>query len=89
MLDIKSLMDAVKLEMNNSKTGFIYFGGPRQQEKCISNQIDVNAEQIPRSHMIRNLGAYLDSALNFKQHIKMKCRVAMLNLLKIKATRKL
>ena len=38
--------------------------------------------------MTRYLGAYLDSALNFRQHIKIKCRAAMLNLLKIKATRK-
>ena len=88
MFDIKSWMDAVRLKVNNSKTEFIYFGGPRQLEKCISNQINVSGEQTPRSHMIRYLGAYLDSALNFKQHIKMKCRAAMLNLLKIKATRK-
>ena len=88
MLDIKSWMDAVRLKMNNSKTEFIYFGGHRQLEKCISNQINVNGEQIPRSHMTTYLGAYLDSALNFKQHIKMKCRAAMLNLLKIKAARK-
>ena len=74
--------------MNASKTEFIYFGGPRQLEKCIINQINVNAEQIPRSQMTRYLGAYLDSALNFKQHIKIKCRAVMLNLLKIKATRK-
>ena len=36
---------------------------------------------------MRYLGAYLDSTLNLKQHIKMKCKAAMLNLLKIKATR--
>ena len=74
--------------MNNSKTEFIYFGGPRQLEKCIINQIDVNGEQIPRSQMTRYLGAYLDSTLILKQHIKMKWKAAMLNLLKIKATRK-
>ena len=37
---------------------------------------------------MRYLGTYLDLALNFKQHIKIKCKAAMLNLLKIKATRK-
>ena len=86
MIDIKSWMDAVRLKMNNSRTEFIYFGGPRQPEKCIINQINVIGKQIPRSHMTRYLGAYLDPALNFKQHIKMKCRAAMLNFLKIKAT---
>ena len=74
--------------MNDSKTEFIYFGGPRQLEKCIADQINVNREMIPRSHITRYLGAYLDSALNFKEHIKIKCKAAMLNLLKIKATRK-
>ena len=74
--------------MNNSKTEFIYFGEPRQLEKFIINQINVNGEEITRSQMMRYLGAYLDPALNLKQHIKKKCRAAMLNLLKIKATRK-
>ena len=36
----------------------------------------------------RYLGAYLDSELNFREHIKMKCKAVMINLLKIKATRK-
>ena len=34
------------------------------------------------------LGVYLDSGLNFKLHIKIKCKAAMLNMLKIKANRK-
>ena len=88
MLDIKSWMDAVRLKMNNSKTEFIYFGGSKQLEKCIISQINVNGEWIPRSQMTRYLGAYLNPTLNLKQHIKIKCRAAMLNLLKIKATRK-
>ena len=88
MLDIKSWMDTVILKMNNSKTQFIYFGGPRQLEKCIISQIKVNGEQIPRSQMTRYLGAYLDPTLNLKQHIKIKCKAVMLNLLKIKVTRK-
>ena len=74
--------------MNDSKTEFIYFGGPRQLEKCIVSQINVNGEMIPRSQIIRYLEAYLDCALNFKQHIKIKCKAAMLNLLKIKGTTK-
>ena len=74
--------------MNDNKTEFIYFGGPRQVEKCTINQINVNGEQIPRNHLTRYQGANLDLALNFKQHIKIKCKAAMLNLLKFKATRK-
>ena len=74
--------------MNENKTEFIYFGGPKQLEKCIINQVNVNGEMIPSSHITRYLEAYLDSTLNLKEHIKKKCKAAMLNLLKIKATRK-
>ena len=74
--------------MNDSKTEFIYFGGPRQIEKCIVNQKNVNGEMITRSQIITYLGAYLDSVLNFNEYIKIKCKAAILNLLKIKATRK-
>ena len=74
--------------MNERQTEFIYFGGPGQLDKCIVNQININGVIIPRSHITRYLGGYLDSVLNFKEHIKIKCKAAMLNLLKIKATRK-
>ena len=51
MCDIKSWMDAERLKMNNSKTEFIYSGGPRQIEKNVLSKIYVNGEQIPRSQM--------------------------------------
>ena len=46
MLDIKSWMDHIWLKMNESKMEFIYFGGPRQLEKCIANTINTNDEDI-------------------------------------------
>ena len=73
---------------NKKKTEFIYFGGPKQLKKYIINQINVNEEMIPRSHITRYLGAYLILTLNFKEHIKIKCKAAMMNLLKIKLTKK-
>ena len=75
-------MDSILLKMNDNKTDFIYFGGLKQLEKCIINQINVNGEMIPRSHITRYLGAYLNSTLNFKEHTKIKCKAAMLNVLK-------
>ena len=83
MLDITSWVDAVWLKMNDSQTEFIYFGGPRQLEKCIVNQININGEITQRSHITRYLGAYLDSALNFKEHIKTKSKAAILNIIRI------
>ena len=51
-------------------------------------QPEVLCENIKKYEVIRYLGGYLDSTLNFKQHIKTKCKCAMLNLLKIISIRK-
>ena len=72
MREITSWMDAMQLKMNDKKTEFIYFSGPKQLEKCIINQINVNGEMIQRSHITRYLGTYVDSTLNIKEHIKKK-----------------
>ena len=74
--------------MKDSKTELIYFGRPGQLEKCITSKINVNEEVTQRTGITRYLGAYLDSELNFREHVKMKCKEAMINLLKIRATRK-
>ena len=83
MPNIKFWMDQVQLKMNESKTEFIYFRGSRQLEKCITIIINVNDEDIQWSNVTRYLGTYLDSTLSFREHIKMTCQVAMLNLLKL------
>ena len=88
MQNIKVWMDQVCLKMNDSKTEFIYFGWPSQLDKCITKEIDVNGEHITRSNHTRYLGAYLDQQLDFKLHIQMKSRAAILNVLRIKAARK-
>ena len=88
MLDIKSWMDQVHLRLNESKMEFIYFGWSSPLGKCVATTIDVNGETITKSNVTKYLGAHLDSALNFKQHIKTKCKAAMFNLQRICATRK-
>ena len=79
MLDIKSWLDQVRLKLNESKMEFIYFGWSSQLGKCVATTIDVNGETIASSNITKYLGAHLDSALNFKQHIKTKCKAAMFN----------
>ena len=81
-------MDQVHLKMNESKTEFIYFGWPSQLDKCIKTTININGEEIERSNITKYLGAYLDSKLDFKEHIKTKCKAAMLNIYKIRAAGK-
>ena len=88
MLDIKSWMDQVRLKMNESKTKFIYYGWPSQLDKCITQHINVNGEHIEKAEITKYLGAYLDSKLDFKEHIKTKCKAAMLNIFRISAARK-
>ena len=87
MLDIKSWMDQVRLKMNDSKTKFIYFGWPSQLDKCITNHINVNREQIAKTYTTKYLGAYLDSKLDFMEHIKIKWKAAMLNIFRIRVAR--
>ena len=67
---------------------FIYFSWPSQLGKCVTTTIDAKGETITRASMTKYLGAHLDSALNFKQHITTKCKAAMFNLQRIHAARK-
>ena len=39
----------MQLKINDSKTEFIYFDGPRQVEKYITNKINVNEMVIKRT----------------------------------------
>ena len=74
--------------MNDSTMEFIYFGWPSQLGKCCIDRIDVNGIEVERSNSTKYLGEYLDIKLDFKDHIKTKCKAAMLNLHRIKAARK-
>ena len=88
MLKIKKWMDAVRLKMNESKTEFMLLGSRQHLKKCTMTSLKVLGENIDKSEVIRYLGRYLDSTLTFRQHIKTKCKSAMLNLLKIISIRK-
>ena len=78
----------MKLKMNMGKTEFIIFGGSRQLNKSEVNEVEIEGSVIQRSQMVRCLGAWLDDTLSMKHHVKVKARVAMLNLLKIKNIRR-
>ena len=75
------IVDSTKLELNG-------FGWPSQPDKCITTTVNVNGEEIERTSITKYLGAYLNSKLDFKEHIKTKCKAAMLNIYKIRAARK-
>ena len=76
MLKVKIWMDAACLKLNELKTEFIYSGSRQQLTECHHNTININAEIINRSTKVKYLGGYLDEQLNFKQHVKLKCKAA-------------
>ena len=88
MLDVKCLMDAVCLKMNESKTKFIYFRSKQMLKKCNISTVIINREQIVRSDKVKYLGSLLDSILSLCQHVIAKCQTANINLQKIRHIRK-
>ena len=65
--------------MNASKTEFIICGSRQMLAKCSTDVINIAGNDIKRERVISYLGAFLDEYLTFKDHIKRKCRVAMMN----------
>ena len=74
--------------MNHSKSELIIFGNSTQTSKCITSEIHIEGESVPRSYLVRYLGAWMDSELTFRTHVKKKCATAMMNLQRIKNIRK-
>ena len=70
--------------MNTSKMEFIYFHSRPYLAKCVCNCINTCGDIVLRSDVIKLLGAWLNSQLNYKTHIYNKCCTAMFNLQRIK-----
>ena len=73
-------MNSARLKMNNSKSEFIIFSNRTQMNKCTSDGLRIEGEIANRSHIVKYLGAWLDSKLSLKTHVKKKLASAMLNL---------
>ena len=84
VLNVKTWMDAVCLKLNELKKEFIYFGSRQQLTNSSHyNAININGGIINRSAKVKYHGAHLDEQLNFKQHVQLKYKAAVMNLLKI------
>ena len=70
---IKEWMNSVRLKMNNSKSEFIVFGNRTQVNRCASDGLRIEGQIVNRSQMVKYLGAWLDSDLTLKTHVKKKC----------------
>ena len=52
--------------------------------KCVTHQININGVSVQSVDAIRYLGAWMDKHLSLKHHVKVKCKAAMFNLIRIK-----
>ena len=66
---------------------FIMFDTRKMLTKCTTTDMNINGTSVKRENIIRYLGAWLDSVLSFKYHVKIKCKSAMFNLVCIKMLR--
>ena len=87
MGEVQTWMDKNCLKLNNAKTELNLFGSRQTLSKCITNSININGHEVNRSGTIKYLGAWLDQELKMKQHIVKKCRIAVLNMQRIKYLR--
>ena len=83
MQDIKSWMDAVRLQLNESKTELIYFGSHQQLAKCQHSSINIIGETIDGCTQVKYLEGHLNSDLLFTSHIKIKCKAVIINIIRI------
>ena len=86
--NINSWMNLNRLQMNTSKTEFMIIGSGKQLTKCVTNNITVCNDIVEKSEIIRLLGIWIDSNLNFKANVIEKSQTAMLNIFKIKHIRR-
>ena len=78
--EIKAWIDHNRPKMNDSKTEFILFWSGKQLAKCITTELEINGNSIPRSECLHYLGEWMDQHLSFKTHIQIKCKSAAFNL---------
>ena len=73
-------MDENHLKMNDNKTEYIIFASNKMPKKIQTQSISINGTNINKRECIQYLGAWLDEHLTLREHIKRKCRIAMVNL---------
>ena len=78
--NINSWMNLNILQINTSKTEFMVIGSGKQLSKCVTNNITVCNDTVEKSGIIRLLGIWIDSSLNFKTNVIKKSQTAMLNI---------
>ena len=94
LTSVKDWMDENQLKMNSSKAEIIIFGSRQQLSKTTMNSLYytmnsmcINGDKIEINDCIKYLGVWADQHLTFKHYIKIKCKTAKMELLKLKTIR--
>ena len=74
-------MDAIRLKLNESKTESIYFGSRQQLAKFQEKTIKVVQDEIKLCNVICYFAGYLHSTLSFTDHVRTKCKAAIINVI--------
>ena len=84
---IADWMTSMRLKLSSEKTEFILFGSKQMLRHASTDHLNFGTTPIQRTNLIKYLGGHLDTGLTFEEHVKQKCKAAMLNFIKIKVIR--
>ena len=81
-------MSSNRLRLNASKTEFIWLGSTRRLAICTFDPIIINGDTIPPSLTVRDLGAYIDSGINFDEHVTRLTRTCFFHIRQLRSIRR-
>ena len=86
--DIRLWMEENFLKLNDSKTEFVIFGAPQDIARVTGWTVTIGDAEILPSKSARNIGAYMDVALNMRSQINNTIRACYAQLRAISKIRK-
>ena len=81
-------MSSNRLRLNASKTEFIWLGSTRRLVRCTFDPIIINGDTILPSRTTRDLGAYIDSGINFDDHVARLTRTCFFQIRQLRSIRR-
>ena len=68
------------MKLNEDKTEFLYFGSPYFLNKLQKSSLLIGDEEIHPTDSVRNIGAFMDSALHMDNQVNQVCKGAWFHL---------
>jgi exonuclease III len=86
--EVAEWMRQNRLQLNASKTEFIWFSSSRRQHQIPSAPFQVENEAVQPTTVVRNLGLYMDNDLSMRQHINRLVSTCFATLRQLKAVQR-